>query len=159
LLYAQKHRHYFDAFHIAVVTEYPLGDILRNKEASGRIIKWAIKLVAYTIEYRPRHMIKSQALIDFMAKWMDMLTPVPDDHPKNRTMYFNGSLNIDGAGAGIYFISPSKDKLRFVLHLHFRASNNMAEYEVALHGLRIAIELGQTSSGVRRLCPHNQSAQ
>jgi probable phosphoglycerate mutase len=57
-------------------------------------------------------------------------------------MYFDGSLNIDGAGADIYFISPSKDKLRYILHLHFPASNNMVEYEAVLHGLRIAVELG-----------------
>jgi ribonuclease HI len=57
-------------------------------------------------------------------------------------MYFNGSLNIDSARASIYFISPSKYKLCYVLHLHFRASNNTAEYEVALHGLYIAVELG-----------------
>jgi hypothetical protein len=59
LITSRKLRHYFDAFHIAVVTEYLLGDILHNKEANGRIIKWAIKLSAYTIEYRPHHMIKS----------------------------------------------------------------------------------------------------
>ena len=57
-------------------------------------------------------------------------------------MYFDGSLNLDGVGAGVYFISPSGDKLRYVLCLHFRASNNTAEYEAALHGLHIAIELG-----------------
>ena len=57
-------------------------------------------------------------------------------------MYFDRSLNLDGAGAGVYFISPLRDKLRYVLHLHFQASNNTAKYEAALHGLRIAIELG-----------------
>ena len=56
-------------------------------------------------------------------------------------MYFDGSLNLDGARAGIYFISPSGDKLCYVLRLHFRASNNTTEYEAALRGLRIAIEL------------------
>ena len=56
-------------------------------------------------------------------------------------MYFNGSLNLDGTGAGIYFTSPSGDKLCYVLHLHFPASNNTAEYEAALHGLRIVVEL------------------
>ena len=56
-------------------------------------------------------------------------------------MYFNGSLNLDSAGAGIYFISPSRDKLCYVLRIHFQASNNAAEYEAALHGLHIAIEL------------------
>ena len=78
-----KLRHYFDAYHIAVVTEYPLGDILRHKEASGRIIKWAVELGTYTIDFRPRHMIKSQALADFIAEWTDMQTPIPIDHPEH----------------------------------------------------------------------------
>jgi ribonuclease HI len=57
-------------------------------------------------------------------------------------MYFDGSLNIDGAGAGVYFISPSGDKLSYVLYIHFKASNNTTEYEAALHILHIAVELG-----------------
>ena len=57
-------------------------------------------------------------------------------------MYFDGSLKLNGARACVYFMSPSGDKLRYVLRLHFRASNNTTEYEVALHGLRIVIELG-----------------
>jgi ribonuclease HI len=57
-------------------------------------------------------------------------------------MYFAESLNLDGERVGVYFISPSGDKLRYILQIHFRASNNAVEYEVALHGLRIAIELG-----------------
>ena len=57
-------------------------------------------------------------------------------------MYFDGSLNLDGARAGIFFISPSEDHLQYVLWIHFPASNNAAVYEACLHGLRIAIELG-----------------
>jgi ribonuclease HI len=57
-------------------------------------------------------------------------------------MYFDGSLNINGARAGVYFISPSRDRLSYVLQIHFKASNNAAEYEVALHGFRITVELG-----------------
>jgi ribonuclease HI len=57
-------------------------------------------------------------------------------------MYFDDSLNIDGVKAGVYFILPSRNKLRYVLWIHFKASNSTAEYEVALHGLRIAVELG-----------------
>ena len=56
-------------------------------------------------------------------------------------MYFNGTLNINGASAGILFITPTKDKLRYILWIHFLASNNAAEYEACLHGLRIAVEL------------------
>ena len=71
-----------------------------------------------------------------------MQTHVPVDHPEHWTMYFDGSLNLDGAGVSVYFILPSGDKLRYVLCLHFPAPNNTAEYEATLHGLCIAVELG-----------------
>jgi ribonuclease HI len=71
-----------------------------------------------------------------------MNTPVSDSSPEHWTMYFDGSLNIDSARVGVYFISPSGDRLSYVLHIHFKASNNAAKYEAALHGLRITVELG-----------------
>jgi ribonuclease HI len=49
---------------------------------------------------------------------------------------------IDGAGAGVYFIPPSRNGLSYILWIHFKASNNAAEYEATLHGLRITVELG-----------------
>jgi ribonuclease HI len=61
-------------------------------------------------------------------------------------MYFDGSLMKIGVGAGLLFISPLGKHVRYVLHLHFPASNNVAEYEALVNGLRIAVELG-----VRRL--------
>jgi ribonuclease HI len=57
-------------------------------------------------------------------------------------MYFDGSLNIDGAGAGVLFISPTNEQLRYVLRIYFPASNNAVEYEACLHGMRIMVELG-----------------
>jgi ribonuclease HI len=57
-------------------------------------------------------------------------------------MYFDGSLNIDDAGACVLFIAPSKETLSYVLRIHFTASNNAAEYEACLHGLCIVVELG-----------------
>jgi ribonuclease HI len=68
-------------------------------------------------------------------------------------MFFDGSLNINGAGAGILFVSPNKDKLGYVLRILFPASNNMAEYEACLHGIRLAVELG-----VKRLYIHGDFA-
>jgi hypothetical protein len=56
---SRKLRHYFDYYKIAVVTEFPLGDILRNKEANGCNIKWAIEYETYSIEFRSRATIKS----------------------------------------------------------------------------------------------------
>jgi ribonuclease HI len=68
-------------------------------------------------------------------------------------MYFDGSLNLDGTEASMYFISLSGDKLRYVIRIHFRASNNAMEYEATLHGLRIDVELG-----VKRLMVDDDSA-
>ena len=61
-------------------------------------------------------------------------------------MYFDGSLMKTGAGAGLLFISPLGVHMRYVIRIHFAASNNIAEYEALVNGLKIAIELG-----VRRL--------
>jgi ribonuclease HI len=68
-------------------------------------------------------------------------------------MYFNGSLNIDGVGAGVLFISPTNEQLRYVLRIYFPASNNIVEYEACLHGMHIAVELG-----VKRLHVYSDSA-
>ena len=57
-----------------------------------------------------------------------------------------------GAVAGLHFISLLGEHMRYVIRLHFPASNNMAEYEALLSGLRIAIELG-----VKRLDVHGDS--
>ena len=56
---SRKLRHYFEYYKIAMVTEFPLGDILRNKEANGHIFKWVVELGTYSIEFRSRPTIKS----------------------------------------------------------------------------------------------------
>jgi ribonuclease HI len=61
-------------------------------------------------------------------------------------MYFDRSLMKTGAGAGLLFISPLGKHVRYVIRLHFPASNNVVEYEALFNGLRITVELG-----VRRL--------
>src|SRR3954467_13321888 len=61
-------------------------------------------------------------------------------------MFFDGSKMLNGEGAGVVLVSPRKDEMRYVLQIHFRATNNEAEYEALLYGLRMAISLG-----IRRL--------
>ena len=119
---SRKLHYYFEYYNIAVVTEFPLGDILCNKEANGRIIKWDVELGTYSIEFRSRSTIKSQALADFVAEWAEIQEPITTACPEHWLMYFNGSLNNSGASAGILFITPTKDKLRYVLCIYFPAS-------------------------------------
>jgi hypothetical protein len=147
LLYAviltrRKLRHYFESHPMTVVSSFPLGEIIQCREASGRIAKWAVEIMGETISFAPRKAIKSQVLADFVAEWVDTQLPTAPIQPELWTMFFDRSLMKTGAGAGLLFISPLGKHLRYVLLLHFSASNNVAEYEALVNGLRIAIELG-----------------
>jgi len=129
-----------------VVSSFPLGEIIRSQEATGRIAKWSVELMSETLTYAPRKSIKSQALADFVAEWTDSQLPPAQDQAELWTMYFDGSLMKMVAGAGLLFISPLGVHTRYVIRIHFTTSNNIAEYEAHVNGQKIAIELG-----VRRL--------
>jgi ribonuclease HI len=67
-------------------------------------------------------------------------------------MYFDGSLMLDGGGARVLFISRRGEQLKYVLQILWEVSNNEAEYEDLLHGLRLAISLG-----IKRLLVYGNS--
>jgi ribonuclease HI len=61
------------------------------------------------------------------------------------TIYVDGSKRVSGAGAGVILVSPQGDKIRYVLRMRFsNPSNNEAEYEAVLHGMRMAKACGAT---------------
>ena len=64
-------------------------------------------------------------------------------------MYFDESLMKKGAGVGLVFVSPLGVRMKYMVRIHFPASNNVAEYEALINGLRIAIELGIPRLNVR----------
>jgi ribonuclease HI len=142
LITSRKLRHYFQEYSITVVTDYPLGDILRNQDATGIISKWAVELSALNIDFKPRTAIRLQALVDFMAEWRENQLPTPTERPEHWVMYFDGSLKLEGAGAGVLLISPKGEQLKYIMQVFWKVSNNEAEYEALLHGLRLTISLG-----------------
>jgi ribonuclease HI len=68
-------------------------------------------------------------------------------------MYFDGSLKLEGAGVVVLLISPTGEQLKYVLQILWKVSNNEAEYEALLHGLRLAASLG-----IKRLLVYGDSA-
>jgi ribonuclease HI len=80
--------------------------------------------------------------VDFIVEWTDLSAPLDQGPIEYWKMYFDGSLNIDGTGVGVLFISPTNEQLCYILRIYFPASNNAVEYDAYLHGMRIAIELG-----------------
>jgi ribonuclease HI len=117
-----------------------LGEIIRNRDTNGRIVKWSVELGEFEIEFCPRQAIKSQILADFVSEWTEIQMPPPKERPEHWVMYFDGALNLEGAG--VLLISPQGEQLKYVLQIHYKAPNNRAEYEALIHGLRIAVSLG-----------------
>jgi ribonuclease HI len=137
LMASRKFRHYFQAYHIIVPSSQPLKDIMRNREATGRVGKWAAELNEFTIDYVHRSSIQSQALADFIADW------TPGAHEEGTikdaeawTVFCDGSWGTFGAGATVVLVAPSNVKTCFAVKLDFSCTNNIAEYEALLLGLR-----------------------
>ena len=59
LLISCKLGHYFQAHKITVPSTFPLGEILHNREAIGRISNWAIELDAFDIRFIAQTTVKS----------------------------------------------------------------------------------------------------
>jgi hypothetical protein len=105
-----------------------------------------MKIGQYDVEFIPRRAIKSQALIDFIAEWIDSDVRDIGDLPDHWVMYFNGSYTLKGVGASIMLISPEVDMLKYAIQIEFPTTNNTVEYDGLVTGLRLAKELG-----IRRL--------
>jgi ribonuclease HI len=57
-------------------------------------------------------------------------------------MFFDGASSREGAGAGVVFVSPAQETISLSYKLEFEATNNVAEYEALVLGLRAAREMG-----------------
>jgi ribonuclease HI len=77
-----------------------------------------------------------------MAEWRENQLPTLTELLEHWVMYFDGTLKLEGAGAAVLLISPTGEQLKYVLQIFLKVSNNEAEYEALLHGLRLAVSLG-----------------
>ena len=69
LIIKRKLHHYFELHLVMVVMSFRLGEVIQNRDATGRITKWALELMGQGISYAPWTAIKSQVLVDFVAEW------------------------------------------------------------------------------------------
>ncbi|XP_013699932.2 uncharacterized protein LOC106403669 [Brassica napus] len=135
---ARKLRPYFQSHWIVILTNLPLRTIMQNSNHSGRLSKWAIELSKYDVMFQSKPAEKSQVLADFHIK----LTPKLEQDLKlpNATwiLHVDGSSSNKGSGIGIHLQSPTGELLQQSFRLGFKASNNKAEYESLIAGLRLA---------------------
>ncbi|CAL9018618.1 unnamed protein product, partial [Prunus brigantina] len=136
---ARRLRPYFQAHTIHVLTNHPLRQVLQKPETSGKLVKWAIELGEFDIHYKPHPATKGQAVADFISEFTEPSTVASSQITIEPTPT---SSQIHGCGAGLVLISPDKVVLEYALRFKFHASNNEAEYEALLAGLRLAKEMG-----------------
>ena len=60
---------------MTVVTSFPLGEVIQNQDATGKLTKWALELMGQGITYASWTAIKSQVLADFVVEWTEIQMP------------------------------------------------------------------------------------
>nr|GEX68056.1 reverse transcriptase domain-containing protein [Tanacetum cinerariifolium] len=113
---SRRLRRYFDAYPIKVITDQPIKHILNKTKAFGKLAKYAVELGAYNITYIPRNTVKGQ-------EW---------------TLFTDGASSLMGEGVGHVLIDPAGTEYTQAIWLNFTSTNNEAEYEALLAGLRVA---------------------
>ena len=125
---------------------------MNKPEETGRMVQWAIELNQFDIEYHPRTAIKAQALADLIAKF----TFPDEDNLTNEvewwTIQTNGSSAQKKGGIRVVITTIDGKILKYGVQLKFPATNNEAEYEGILKGLRLGKALG-----VKNLLAQNDS--
>jgi hypothetical protein len=111
-------------------------------------------LAEFELYFIPRHVVKNQVLADFIVDWTPSSSPLggmDDNEPELRapvftrpywTLFFDDSSRKQGAGAGVVLLAPHGDQIKYMVHLDFKATSNMAEYETLLSGFSTTLSLG-----------------
>ena len=153
---------YFHAHPIEVLTNYPLHQVLQKPEASGKLLKWAIELGQFEVNFRPRTVIKGQTLADCIAEFTysnavevagttnntkvvgvreKYNSVLIEEDTEQWTLYVDDASNDTESGADMMLISPKGHKIHCVIRFRFKALNNKAEYKALIAGLHLAHEL------------------
>ncbi|GKU90939.1 hypothetical protein SLEP1_g4880 [Rubroshorea leprosula] len=138
---ARKLRAYFQSHQIVVYTDFPLRKILQKPELFGRLIGWSVELSEYDLKFQPRTTIKGQAVADFLVECAP--AAVKEKAPEHPfwVLYVDGAANDEGSGAGAVLLGPDGFKSEHALRFKFQTTNNAAEYEALIYGLKLASEL------------------
>ena len=128
LFSARRLRHYFHSFTVVVMTNLPIQKVLQKPDVAGRMVRWAVELSEFDVQYEPRGSIKGQVYADFVAE----LSPGGEQEVEAGSQW---SLSVDGysnqlgSGTGIVLEGPDGVLIEQALRFAFKASNNQAEYD------------------------------
>ncbi|KAJ3698988.1 hypothetical protein LUZ61_002693 [Rhynchospora tenuis] len=140
LIVARKPRPYFQAHPVVVLSELPLKKALGSLDVAGRLLKWAIELSEYDITYAPKTSYKGQVLADFVIENTGRIEKRAQE--TLWTVHVDGAASDRGSGLGVQIKGANGEIFYYAIHITFKVTNNTAEYEALLAGLRLLEAVG-----------------
>ena len=148
----QKLRHYMLSHTMQLISKIdPLKYMFSRTVLTGRLEKWVMLFSKFDIQYIDRKAIKGQVIADHLAD-----APLVADHPlimefldehlclieekSPWKLYFDGSYISQCSSVGILLVTSQGDYIPKSFKLQFWCTNNIAEYEALVAGLKISIE-------------------
>jgi len=113
--------------------------VLHKPYLAGRMVAWTVELSEFDIVFEPWGAIKAQILADFLV---EMIVVKGSMEVAKWVLSVDGLSNLKGSGAGVALEGPDGVLIEQSLRFEFKASNNQAEYEALLEGMRLEIEVG-----------------
>jgi len=123
------------------MTNLPIRKVLQKLDVAGRMVRWAVELSEFDVQYEPRGPIKGQIYVDFVVELSSAAT-----HQERAgfrwVLSVDGSLNQQGSGVSVILEGTDGLLIKQALRFAFRASNKQAEYEALIAGILLAKETG-----------------
>ncbi|XP_068486563.1 uncharacterized protein [Phaseolus vulgaris] len=138
---AQRLRHYFQSFIIIVMSDLAIRKVLQKSDVAGRMVRWAVELYEFDVQYEPRGPIKGQIYADFVVE-LSLAATHQEGASFKWVLSVDGSSNQQGSGVGVILEGPNGLLIEQAIRFAFKASNNKVEYEAMIVGMLLAKEMG-----------------
>ncbi|XP_068477201.1 uncharacterized protein [Phaseolus vulgaris] len=126
------------------MTDLPIRKVLQKPDVVGRMVRWAVELSEFDVQYEPRGPIKGHVYVDFVVELSSLAT-----HHEGANFRWvlsvDGSSNQHGSEAGVILEGPNGLLIEEALRFAFTGSNNQAEYDALIAGMLLAKEMGVKS--------------
>jgi len=104
---ARRLRHYFQSFTVVVMTGLPIRKVLQKPNVAGRMVRWAVELSEFDVQYEPRGPIKGQVFADFVVELSSVNAQQEEEASFRWVLSVDGSSNQQGSGAGVILEGPN----------------------------------------------------
>jgi len=103
---ARRLHHYFQSLTVIVITDLPIRKVLQKPDVEGRIVRWAVELSEFDVQYEPRGPIQGQVYADFIVELSSAATH-QEEAGFRWVLSVDGSSNQQGSGAGVILEGPN----------------------------------------------------